>query len=71
MKKSEILKKIKCEILDKKESKQITGGYSGSCSYPLCPPGKLYPPHGSWIYGCGYMYYDNTLYSWCRPNYRG
>ncbi|WP_299899158.1 hypothetical protein [uncultured Aquimarina sp.] len=67
MKKSEILKKIKGEILGRKEAKQITGGYD-NWSVPSCPSGKMYPPHGSWING-QYLYYDSDLNSWCKPNY--
>ncbi len=70
MKKTEILKKIKLEVLGKDESKQITGGYFGgsACLYPRCRQGVLYPPNGVWSISCGStLYYDYGMRSLCRP----
>ncbi len=68
MKKSEILKKIKCEILNKAEAKEITGGYTGygACPYPKCPSDRTYPPFGVWGGSCGVLYWDNQSVNFCR-----
>ncbi|WP_459210971.1 hypothetical protein [Aquimarina rhabdastrellae] len=66
MKKSAILSKIKGELLDKEESKQITGGYTGGCYHPRCN-NHPYPPRGIWDNRCGYLYWDPAIYSYCKP----